>query len=79
MKIENIETIIRDLFRDNYRAYPESYKGAEKYRNAKVCAIGFWQNRTEDEINRDKEAEVVQDDYTNWVLNELVIQEKQPA
>jgi hypothetical protein len=71
MNRQNIETIIRDLFRDNYRAYPETYTGDSAQQTAIDAGEKYWHNRTEDEMDRDHEADVSKGDYINWCLAEL--------
>jgi hypothetical protein len=77
MNRQNIETIIRDLFRDNFRANPESYQVGEAVNTALLAAEGFWDNRDEIEIARDKQAGVTLYDYENWVKAELTELKKQ--
>lgn len=79
MKRENIQTIIRDLFRDNYRANPDSYPSqvGDAVRLALLTAKGYWENRTEDEMIRDAKANVNLADYENWVKAELTELKKQ--
>lgn len=78
MKKEHIEQIIRDLFRQNYNAYPESYTLTEDglmSEEGTICAQdnakGYWATRTPDEIERDEQAGVTQIDYVEWVMAEL--------
>lgn len=77
MKRQNIEQIIRELFRENYRLYPESYTGgAEAMSVAKEVAKGYYDNRAEFEVERDEQAGVTAQDYDNWILDELAEQAK---
>jgi hypothetical protein len=73
MKRENIEQIIRDLFKQNYKLYPENYPDqvGEAINTALLAAEGYWDNRDETEIERDKQAGVTLYDYENWVKAEL--------
>lgn len=73
MNKQNIEQIIRDLFRQNFTYYPHDYSGTivVAIDAAKVTAKGFWDVRTEDEEQRDQEADVTLQDYENWVVAEL--------
>jgi hypothetical protein len=74
MKRENIEQVIRELFRQNYSLYPDSYSDTPSaaIKSAKTVALGYWDNRTDEEIERDEQAEVTDQDYENWVVSELV-------
>lgn len=77
MKRENIETIIRDLFRDDYRADPDRLTG-DKAREVAIADAGlYWYYRDENEIARDEKAGVTKEDYINWSLAELAEQQKQ--
>lgn len=90
MNRQNIETIIRDLFRQNFNLYPESYPLTTEYVNSMIpnkkgellvtdeaainaqeAAVGYWNNRNEDEIERDEKAGVTEIDYVEWVMAEL--------
>lgn len=79
MNRQNIEQIIRDLFRQNFSLYPESYPDSitEAIDTAKVTAKGFWDVRTEDEEQRDQEADVTLQDYESWVVAELTTLKKE--
>jgi len=72
MQRQNIRQIVVELFRENYRLYPEDYKepGAAIIM-AKEVAKGYWDNRVEFEIERDKKAQVTAEDYENWIVDEL--------
>jgi uncharacterized protein YijF (DUF1287 family) len=73
MKKQNIEQIIRELFKDNYRSYPEQYFDSpeQSISTARYVAKGYWANRTDEEIERDEKAQVTESDYVEWVLVEL--------
>jgi len=73
MQRENIETIIRELFRQNYNAYPDSYHDtvAGSINTALDTAKGYWDYRDETEIERDTQVGVALTDYENWVKAEL--------
>lgn len=76
MNKKNIQLIIRDLFKDNYRAYPNDYdisndNGQQARLNARTVAIEYWRNRQQDEADRDAQAGVTKKDYINWVMAEL--------
>lgn len=43
----------------------------ETVTNAQEAAKGYWNMRTEDEIERDEKAGVTQIDYVEWVMAEL--------
>jgi hypothetical protein len=73
MNAQNIQQVVRDLFRQNYKLYPESYADSvvEAVTTAKEVAKGYWDNRTEEEEQRDAEAQVTLQDYENWCVQEL--------
>jgi hypothetical protein len=72
MNRQNISQIIRELFRENVRLYPEDYKvHADAINMAKESAKSYWDNRNEIEIERDNEAKVTLQDYESWCLAEL--------
>lgn len=78
MKKEDIETIIRDLFKQNFNAYPDHYlltpsglMSSEGTTQAQEVAKGYWNERNEDEIERDEKAGVTEIDYVEWVMAEL--------
>lgn len=78
MNKQNIEQLIRDLFRQNFNAYPESYPltddglmSEEGTTEAQEVAKGYWAVRTEDEIERDEKVGVTEIDYVEWVMAEL--------
>lgn len=76
MNKKNIEQIIRELFKDNYRAYPSDYdfsndNGQQARLNARSVANEYWDNRQDDEVVRDEQAGVTKEDYVKWVMAEL--------
>lgn len=78
MQKENIKQIVQELFRENYRLYPESYPVAsdrqlklEGAMAAEDVAKGYWKERTELDIERDEQAGVTEQDYISWVHAEL--------
>lgn len=78
MNKQNIEQIIRELFRQNFNLYPELYPltedglmSDEGTTNAQDVAKGYWDMRTEDEAERDEKAGVTEIDYVEWVMAEL--------
>lgn len=80
MTRENIKTIIQDLFKQNLNAYPQDYpqNSAGSYTdlamlNAVQTAWNYYDNRTEEETERDEAAEVYRLDYSNWCLEVLGI------
>lgn len=79
MKKQNIEQIIRELFRQNFKAYPESYPDSIVLAidAAKEVANGYWNNRTEEEEQRDAEAQVTLQDYEQWCVAELTALKKE--
>lgn len=79
MQKQNIEQIIRELFKQNYRLYPESYPDTvvAAVDAAKEVANGYWDNRTEEEEQRDQQAGVTLQDYENWVTAELTALKKE--
>ena len=74
MNRQNIQQIIRDLFKDNFNAYPDDYSISNNQQarlNARITAREYWENRTAEEIERDKNAGVTRHDYQNWCTLEL--------
>lgn len=78
MNKQNIEQIIRELFRENYRLYPESYPTTDDglmTDEGTICAQevakGYFDNRAQFEIERDEKAGVTKIDYVEWVMAEL--------
>lgn len=78
MNRQNISQIVRELFRDNYNLYPESYpltEGGLMSEEGKICAQevarGYWDVREEAEIERDEKAGVTENDYIEWVMSAL--------
>lgn len=78
MQKQNIQQIIRELFRANFNLYPEHYPltdgglmSEEGTTHAQEVAKGYWSERNNDEIERDKKAGVTEIDYVKWVMAEL--------
>ena len=72
MNKQNIEQIIRDLFRQNFNLYPEIYSDpVEAITAAKDASKGYWDVRTPDEEQRDSAANVTLQDYELWCVAEL--------
>lgn len=73
MKKQNVEQIIKELFADNYKMYPESYPESdnglvneEADDNCEQWAHDMWNNRNEPEIERDEELTISLADYKDW-------------
>lgn len=78
MDRQNIQQEVRELFRDNYNLYPESYPltadglmSEEGTLCAQEVARGYWAERNESEIERDEQAGVTEIDYVEWVMAAL--------
>ena len=77
MNKQNIQHIIRELFRENFNLYPESYPIVNGLMSelgticAQEVAKGYWNNRAEFEIERDEKEGVTEIDYVDWVMTEL--------
>lgn len=78
MNKQDIEQIIRELFRQNFNLYPASYPLTEDglmteegTTNAQDVAKGYWAERNDDEIERDEKVGVTEIDYVDWVMAEL--------
>jgi hypothetical protein len=79
MNRQNIQQIIRELFRQYYKAnkgqsFPLTNTGLmseEGTTNAQEVAKGYWAERNEDEVERDEKAGVTEIDYVEWVMAEL--------
>lgn len=73
MKTENIKQGIQELLRDNIRLYPAQYTPETYQDTAMTVAIGYYENRTEQEIERDAELEITVQDYIDWCLTEATL------
>lgn len=77
MNKDNIQTIIRELFRELYNACSAPYRiegglmTEEGSIAAQEVAIQYWNERNENEIERDERAGVTKIDYVEWVMAEL--------
>jgi hypothetical protein len=81
MKKQNVEQIIKELFRQNYNLYPESYPlnengeaENEASENVADVAKGYYANRTESEIERDEQLGITEIDYVEWCMAEFSAQ-----
>jgi len=81
MKKSNIEQIIKELARDNFRLYTESYPLENNLASLEACenlselAMNYWNSRDESEIERDRAERVILADYFIWIqdaFNELL-------
>ena len=75
MQKQNVEQIIKDLATANFNLYPENYE--VKYKKfctgegnvvAQGIAEGYWYNRTEEEVIRDRNLSIIKADYEEWVM-----------
>lgn len=74
MDYSRTKQAVEELFRDNIRLYPEMYPVndlIEAEATAKRVAEGYWDNRTDDEIESDSENGITKDDYISWCKQEL--------
>lgn len=77
MKKQNVEVIVRELARQNFNLYPESYPiedglaTNEATENAQDLAKNYWDNRTELDEERDNGCGVSKIDYVEWVCAEF--------
>lgn len=74
MDYNRTKQAIEELFRDNIRLYPEMYPVTnenEALATAERVALGYWENRTDEEIESDSENELTKDDYVAWCKQEL--------
>jgi len=68
----NIENIIWDIASENAAMYPENFEISngefteEATTNMLVAAKGYFDNRTDSEIERDEDADVTLEDYAEW-------------
>lgn len=67
------EQVVRELFRDSFHGYPESYTDnlEDAVDAAKVTAEGYFENRTEEEYESDSENGITLEDYQTWCVREL--------
>lgn len=74
---QQIEQIIKDLARDNFNLYSEQYElknglaTSEATETAQDLAINYYDNRTNEEIERDEDENITQIDYVNFVMAEF--------
>jgi hypothetical protein len=73
MNKQNVEQIIKELFSENYRMYPESYPESENGLvneeaddNCEQWAHDMWNNRLDTEIERDEDLGISLADYKDW-------------
>jgi len=79
MNKQNIQQIIRELFRQYYNAnngqsFPlteDCLMSGEGTIHAQEVARQYWALRKEDEIERDENAGITEIDYVEWVMAEL--------
>jgi glucose-6-phosphate dehydrogenase assembly protein OpcA len=78
MQRQDIEKIIRELFRQYYNAnegqsFPieNGLMSEEGTINAQEVAKGYWAERNEEEVERDEQAGITEIDYVEWVMAEL--------
>jgi len=77
MKTRDYQTTrqqVEELFRDNLRLYPEMYPAdnlEESNATAERVAKGYWENRTDDEIENDTENGITESDYVSWCKKEV--------
>lgn len=67
MKRDNIFSIIFDLSTDRFSIFPTFWFNA-CYDDLFNLAYEYWENRNEEEVDRDIAANVVFDDYKDWVF-----------
>lgn len=72
MKTSNVKQGIQELLRDNVRLYPAQYTPVNHQETAATVAVGYYDNRTEQEIERDAELEITVQDYMVWCQLEAV-------
>jgi len=69
-----IERIIKDLAYDNFKTYADMYptfegKATEEATsNVKQLASNYYDNRTNEDIDRDEQYNVAEEDYQKWCL-----------
>lgn len=77
MNQQNAKQIIQELARANFNMYPHSYPlvdglaTEEATINAQELAIGYHDNRTEIDAERDEELGITKIDYVDWVMEEF--------
>lgn len=77
MNTQNVKQIIQELARQNFRMYPASYPIVDGLAtddaaiNAQEVAIGYYDNRTELDRERDEELGITKIDYVEWVMEEF--------
>lgn len=79
MNKQDIQKIIREVFREYYNAnegqsFPIEESGKmskEGTIHAQDVAKQYWADRNEDEVERDEKSGVTEIDYVEWVMAEL--------
>lgn len=72
---DEIERLIRRYFRQSYFQDPSVFSDfvIDNITTYKAMAQGYWDIRTDKEIERDKQAAVTAADYEWWVCHELYL------
>ena len=71
-----IRNIIQDLAKENFSLYPENYPHIEgefteeAKESMNDLAVGYWENRNEEEVLRDEKNEITLKDYFIWIRDE---------
>lgn len=80
MMKEDIEKLIRGYIRENVIEQPTCFPAnyIDTITVGKAAAFGYWDHRTNNEINRDKQAGVASEDYVKWVIDEIISLKKLP-
>jgi hypothetical protein len=75
MNKENVEQLIKQLTRECINAYPDAYPvnidgTATDVASMAVADIAssYWENRNENEIERDENLNITESDYVEWCL-----------
>ena len=75
MQKQNVEQIIRDLSNSNFSMHPEYYEikdglsTDEATLTAQELANSYWDNRQDEEIERDDNLGIIKTDYQDWVMS----------
>lgn len=75
MKLENVQSIIRELAYDNFRMYPQCYPlnedgtaTDEASMAVEDLALNYFDHRQDAEIERDEELGITEVDYVEWCM-----------
>lgn len=76
---ENVKQVIQELFSQNFNLYPESYPlnadgsvSNEAKDAAENVARQYYAVRTDEEIDRDSQLNINEEDYVSWCVQVVI-------